>query len=101
MDWLADGRDALVRIHDEPYDLVILDLGLPGLDGLALLRRWRQDGETQPVLILTARDSWAERVEGLRAGADDYLREILRGRYREAIMNLLQSQEFEASLPSR
>ncbi|WP_101674917.1 response regulator transcription factor [Alloalcanivorax mobilis] len=73
VDWLADGRDALVRIHDEPYDLVILDLGLPGLDGLALLRRWRQDGETQPVLILTARDSWAERVEGLRAGADDYL----------------------------
>lgn len=73
VDWLADGRDALVRIHDEPYDLVILDLGLPGLDGLALLRRWRHDGETQPVLILTARDSWAERVEGLRAGADDYL----------------------------
>jgi DNA-binding response OmpR family regulator len=73
VDWLADGRDALVRLHDEPYDLVILDLGLPGLDGLELLTRWRGQGEGVPVLILTARDSWAERVDGLRAGADDYL----------------------------
>lgn len=73
VDWLADGRDALVRAHDEDFDLVILDLGLPGLDGLEVLRRWRQQGLSMPVLILTARDSWAERVDGLRAGADDYL----------------------------
>ncbi|MBL4713884.1 MAG: DNA-binding response OmpR family regulator [Alloalcanivorax sp.] len=73
VDWLADGRDALVRAHDDDFDLVILDLGLPGLDGLEVLRRWRQQGLSMPVLILTARDSWAERVDGLRAGADDYL----------------------------
>lgn len=73
VDWLADGRDALVRAHDEPFDLAILDLGLPGLDGLEVLRRWRDEGLVMPVLILTARDSWAERVDGLRAGADDYL----------------------------
>ncbi|MFP1683496.1 response regulator transcription factor [Alloalcanivorax sp. C16-1] len=73
VDWLADGRDAAVRAHDEPFDLAILDLGLPGLDGLQVLKRWRDEGLTLPVLILTARDSWAERVDGLRAGADDYL----------------------------
>ena len=73
VDWLADGRAALVRAHDDDFDLVILDLGLPGLDGLEVLRRWRDQGLSMPVLILTARDSWAERVDGLRAGADDYL----------------------------
>ena len=73
VDWLADGRDALVRAHDDDFDLVILDLGLPGLDGLEVLSRWRQQGLSMPVLILTARDSWAERVDGLRAGAADYL----------------------------
>jgi DNA-binding response OmpR family regulator len=73
VDWLADGRDALVRAHDDDFDLVILDLGLPGLDGLEVLRRWREQDLSMPVLILTARDSWAERVDGLRAGADDYL----------------------------
>ncbi|KXJ46298.1 MAG: two-component system response regulator [Alcanivorax sp. Nap_24] len=73
VDWLADGRDALVRAHDDDFDLVILDLGLPGLDGLEVLRRWREQSLSMPVLILTARDSWAERVDGLRAGADDYL----------------------------
>ncbi len=73
VDWLADGRDALVRAHDDDFDLVILDLGLPGLDGLEVLCRWREQGLSMPVLILTARDSWAERVDGLRAGADDYL----------------------------
>lgn len=73
VDWLADGCDALVRAHDDDFDLVILDLGLPGLDGLEVLRRWREQGLSMPVLILTARDSWAERVDGLRAGADDYL----------------------------
>lgn len=73
IDWLADGRDALVQGTTEPYDLVILDLGLPGLSGLEILRNWRSDGLTVPVLILTARSSWSERVDGLKAGADDYL----------------------------
>lgn len=73
VDWLVDGRDALLAAHDNSYDLAILDLGLPGLDGLQVLQRWRAEGLTLPVLILTARDAWAERLEGLRAGADDYL----------------------------
>jgi DNA-binding response OmpR family regulator len=73
VDWLADGRDALVQGATEPYDLVVLDLGLPGMPGLDVLRQWRTDGLATPVLILTARDSWAERIDGLKAGADDYL----------------------------
>lgn len=73
VDWLADGRDALVQGATEPYDLVVLDLGLPGMPGLDVLRRWRADGLATPVLILTARGSWAERIDGLKAGADDYL----------------------------
>ena len=73
VDWLADGRDAAFQGATEPYDLIILDLGLPGKPGLQVLREWRGAGMTTPVLILTARGSWAERIEGLKAGADDYL----------------------------
>lgn len=73
VDWLADGRDAMLQGAVEPYDLIVLDLGLPGMPGLEVLARWRADGLATPVLILTARDSWAERIEGLKAGADDYL----------------------------
>lgn len=70
---VGDGERALEmgRIHE--YALVILDLGLPRLAGLEVLRCWRAEGRDLPVLILTARDGWRERVEGLRAGADDYL----------------------------
>ncbi len=73
VDWLADGRDAVYQGSSEPYDLIVLDLGLPGLPGLEVLGQWRAAGLAVPVLILTARDSWAERIEGLKAGADDYL----------------------------
>jgi DNA-binding response OmpR family regulator len=73
VDWLADGRDALQQGASEPYDLIVLDLGLPGVPGLEVLQKWRADGLSTPVLILTARGSWAERIEGLKAGADDYL----------------------------
>ncbi|MCG8907374.1 response regulator transcription factor [Pseudomonas nitroreducens] len=73
VDWLADGRDAAVQGASEPYDLVILDLGLPGRPGLEVLQEWRGMGLSIPVLILTARGSWAERIDGLKAGADDYL----------------------------
>ena len=73
VDWLADGRDALVQGATEPYDLIVLDLGLPGMPGLDVLRQWRGDSLATPVLILTARGSWAERIDGLKAGADDYL----------------------------
>jgi DNA-binding response OmpR family regulator len=61
------------RGDTEDYGVVILDLGLPGMDGLAVLKRWRANGRRMPVLILTARGSWAERVDGIDAGADDYL----------------------------
>lgn len=73
VDWLADGRDALVQGAIESYDLAILDLGLPGKSGLEVLKAWRGQHIAMPVLILTARDTWAEKIEGLKAGADDYL----------------------------
>ncbi|MBU3030764.1 response regulator transcription factor [Paracoccus marinaquae] len=70
---LSDGEEAWFTGGTEDFDLVVLDLGLPSLDGLALLKRWRAEGQNMPVLILTARGSWNERVEGIDAGADDYL----------------------------
>ena len=69
----SKGEDAWFRGDTEDYAAVILDLGLPGMDGLAVLKRWRASGRTTPVLILTARGSWSERVDGIDAGADDYL----------------------------
>lgn len=73
VDWRTDGRDAQLLGEQESYDLCVLDLGLPGQGGLEVLRAWREQGSGMPVLVLTARGSWSERVEGLRAGADDYL----------------------------
>jgi len=73
VDEAADGQAALHLGATEPYDAVVLDLGLPLLDGLTVLQRWRSQGRTLPVLILTARDSWHEKVAGIDAGADDYL----------------------------
>jgi two-component system OmpR family response regulator len=69
----ADGEDAWFRGDTQDYDLVVLDLGLPKMDGLAVLKRWRGAGRQMPILILTARAAWSERVEGIDAGADDYL----------------------------
>lgn len=73
VDWALDGNSAEFKGSTEDYDLVILDLGLPDLPGLEVLKSWRQSGNPVPVLILTARDAWHERVDGLKAGADDYL----------------------------
>lgn len=70
---VSDGKDAWFLGDTEDYDLVVLDLGLPGMDGMSLLKKWRANGRHMPVLVLTARGSWAERVEGIDAGADDYL----------------------------
>ena len=67
------GEDAFFRVNTETFDIILLDLGLPGLDGLAILGALRQRGLKTPVLVLTARDSLQDRVEGLDAGADDYL----------------------------
>ncbi len=73
IDTAADGEDAHYLGSTENYDAVILDLGLPEVDGLTVLDRWRKEGRTAPVLVLTARDSWSDKVAGLDAGADDYL----------------------------
>jgi two-component system OmpR family response regulator len=70
---VRDGEEGWFLGDTEDYGAVILDLGLPGMDGLAVLKRWRANGRHMPVLILTARASWAERVDGIDAGADDYL----------------------------
>ena len=69
----ADGEEGWHLGDTETYGAAILDLGLPGMDGLAVLKRWRAAGRDLPVLVLTARGAWAERVEGIDAGADDYL----------------------------
>jgi len=73
VDTATDGIDAEYLGREQAYDAVILDLGLPGKPGLDVLRSWRDSGLTMPILILTARDSWTERVLGLKSGADDYL----------------------------
>jgi two-component system OmpR family response regulator len=73
VDCAADGEKAEFLGQTESYDVVVLDLGLPRLDGLSVLRRWRDNGLTVPVLVLTARGSWHEKVQGIDAGADDYL----------------------------
>lgn len=73
VDWVQDGRGAERALETADYAMVLLDLGLPKKDGLAVLRDWRRDGLAVPVLILTARDAVPDRVRGLDSGADDYL----------------------------
>lgn len=73
VDCAEDGEQADFLVHTERYDSVVLDLGLPKIDGLTLLRRWRDGGLFMPVLVLTARGSWHEKVQGIDGGADDYM----------------------------
>ncbi len=73
VDQAPDGEEGWFLGDTEPYDAVVLDLGLPKMDGVSVLKRWRQAGRAMPVLVLTARDSWHDKVQGLDAGADDYL----------------------------
>jgi two-component system OmpR family response regulator len=73
VDLARDGEEAWFRGDTENYDAAVLDLGLPKMDGLAVLKRWREAGRRLPVLVLTARGAWSERVEGINLGADDYL----------------------------
>lgn len=69
----ADGEEALYLGRENPYDITIVDLGLPGISGIELIRQWRSTQATFPILILTARSDWRDKVEGLEAGADDYV----------------------------
>lgn len=73
VEWVADGEDAWFRGDTEDFSAIVLDLGLPHMDGLTVLKKWREAKRTVPVIALTARGSWMERVEGIDAGADDYL----------------------------
>ena len=73
IDTAADGEEGHFLGDTEPYDAVILDLGLPKRDGISVLEQWRRDDKKMPVLILTARDRWSEKVAGMDAGADDYV----------------------------
>jgi two-component system OmpR family response regulator len=73
VDTAGDGEEGLFLGETENYDAIVLDLGLPEIDGLTVLDRWRRQGKTTPVLVLTARDSWSDKVAGLDAGADDYV----------------------------
>lgn len=73
VDGAADGARADYLVQTESYDAIVLDLGLPGVDGLSLLARWRSIGVLTPILVLTARGSWHEKVQGIDGGADDYM----------------------------
>ncbi len=73
VDVATDGEEGHFLGDTEPYDCVILDIGLPQMDGISVLKRWREDGRSMPVLILTARDRWSDKVAGIDAGADDYV----------------------------
>ena len=86
VDAAANGEDGQHLGDTEPYDAAVLDLGLPKVSGVAVLRAWRAAGRTLPVLILTARDGWSDKVEGFKAGADDYL--VKPFRMEEVIMRL-------------
>ena len=73
VDYAFNGEEGHFLGDTEPYDAVVLDIGLPRLDGLSVLEQWRRDGRTMPVLLLTARDRWSDKVQGIDAGADDYV----------------------------
>ena len=73
VDRATDGEEGHFLGETEPYDAVVLDIGLPGMDGLSVLESWRRLGRTMPVLLLTARDRWTDKVSGIDAGADDYV----------------------------
>jgi two-component system, OmpR family, response regulator len=73
VDYAFNGEEGHYLGETEPYDVVVLDIGLPRLDGLSVLEQWRRAGRTMPVLLLTARDRWSDKVQGIDAGADDYV----------------------------
>ena len=89
VDAAADGEDGFYLGREHPFDLAVVDLGLPKLSGIDVIRRWREAGRTFPVLILTARGRWQDKVEGLNAGADDYLTKPFQAEELHARINAL------------
>ncbi len=101
-EWFADGTaaDAALAARDARFDAAVLDIGLPGRDGIDVLRRLRERGDTLPVLLLTARDDTADRVYGLDAGADDYLiKPFEMGELEARVRALLRRRRHDASEP--
>ena len=89
VDAAADGEDGFYLGREHPFDLAVVDLGLPKLSGIDVIRRWRAAGRMFPVLILTARGRWQDKVEGLNAGADDYLTKPFQAEELHARINAL------------
>lgn len=89
VDAVPDAEEALYRVDEYSHDLAVIDLGLPGMDGLNLIRQLRSRGKTFPILILTARGNWQDKVEGLTAGADDYVVKPFQFEELEARLNAL------------
>ncbi len=100
VDWLQDGASALHALSHESFELAILDLGLPRMDGLELLKRLRAAGNAVPVLVLTARDATTDRIAGLDAGADDYLVKPFDVAELKARLRALLRRSFNRSEPS-
>jgi two-component system response regulator QseB len=94
IDWLRDGVSADAALRAQTFDMVLLDLGLPGREGLEVLRRLRARGDALPVIILTARESLSDRVSGLDAGADDYLTKPFELKELEARIRALERRHF-------
>lgn len=99
VDWFSDGNEGHEALFQAEYDAVILDLGLPGRDGLSILKDWRNRGRSEPVLILTARGDVDERVAGLNSGADDYLGKPFSLKEVQARLNALIRRKNGVSAP--
>ena len=94
VDRAFDGEEGWFRGDTEPYDAVVLDIGLPKRDGISILEAWRKAGRTMPVLILTARDRWSDKVQGIDAGADERPRRCERqGQRRGKRQRLKEAEE--------
>ncbi len=100
VDWLQDGQSALHALEHESFELAILDLGLPRMDGLEVLKRLRAGGHATPVLVLTARDATSDRIAGLDAGADDYLIKPFDADELKARMRALLRRSFNRPQPA-
>ena len=102
VDAVPDAEEALYRVSEYHHDLAVIDLGLPGMSGLDLIRELRSQGKSFPILILTARGNWQDKVEGLAAGADDYVVKPFQFEELEARLNaLLRRSSGSSSRPSR